>query len=192
MVTFGIPCWMGVGMKPRSDDPITQQHLKEMLNYDPETGLFTWRKKPGRSTVVGAVAGSTWHERGYRLISFEGRRYLAHRLAWLYVYGYLPQNELDHINRDTDDNRIANLRECTRRENAQNIVRDVGATSKYPGVSWDKARQKWGAKIRAGGKRLMLGRFDSELDAAFAYVRAKQELHPFWSPSVYPAGWKVR
>lgn len=178
-------------MKPRQDDPLTQERLCEMLDYDPETGVFTWLKSPGKRRRVGNTAGGTSHSRGYRLIALDGRRYLAHRLAWLYVYGHWPSDELDHIDRDTDNNRISNLRECNRYENSQNIVRDVGATSKYPGVSWDKARRKWAVKLRVNGRRLMVGRYDSEVEAAAAYFQAKLQFHPFWSPTVYPAGWRA-
>lgn len=170
---------------------ITQGQLINLLDYDQSTGVFRW-KSNGRMHVAGAIAGATSHKGGYRLISLgaRGRAYLAHRLAWMYVYGEFPDSELDHIDRNPDNNAIANLRACTRQENAYNTVRNCGETSNYTGVSWDKARGMWVARIRMpSGKRNHIGRFSDEKEAADAYRRAKASIDPFAGrqPGVY--GW---
>lgn len=169
---------------PEHTESLTAKKLREFLHYDPSTGEFRWKKRGRGYPGVGKLAGSTSHERGYRTISIEGRSHLAHRLAWLYVHGEFPANELDHIDRNTDNNAIANLRACTRRDNAFNTVRHPGATSRYPGVSWDKGRGKWVAKIRMpDGKRRQLGRFDDEAEAAAAYAVARNAINPFRAAS---------
>ena len=166
-------------MKAKVTD-LTQEKLRALLDYDADTGVFRWRVRPSSRVAAGSIAGNTSHQRGYRVIVINRNRYLAHRLAWLYVTGAMPVDEIDHIDGDTDSNSFRNLRECSRTQNAQNTRRDVGLTSQYPGVTWDAVRGKWAAKIRAGGgKRIFLGRFGDESDAYTAYVAAKDRLHPF-------------
>lgn len=104
---------------------LTADSLREMLCYDSETGIFTWRETRHWRALKGTVAGGCSHQRGYRAIRINYRSYLAHRLAWLYVYGEWPSKEVDHINGDTADNSIKNLRQCTRQQNCWNgTVRD--------------------------------------------------------------------
>ncbi len=163
-----------------SKKQITQERVRAALSYDPETGIFRWRESYARNMRVGDVAGTASHRFGYRLIGIDGCQYLEHRLAWLYVNGEFPCGELDHIDRNPRNNAISNLRECSRKENAYNTVRNPGETSRYPGVHWDKARAKWAARIRLpDGQRKMLGRFDDEQEAANAYARAKAQINPF-------------
>jgi hypothetical protein len=85
---------------------LTAERLRELLNYDPDTGVFTWRVRPVHSHRVGDIAGSVRTTRGYRLIGVAGRVYKAHRLAWLYMMGEWPKDQIDHINRDPSDNRF--------------------------------------------------------------------------------------
>jgi hypothetical protein len=155
---------------------VTAEQLRSLLAYDPETGWLTWRETKGRA-MRGAVAGTMAH--GYRLIRIQSRRYAAHRLAWLYVYGEWPEADIDHINGDRADNRIANLRKATRAENQQNRAIDHANTSGYPGVTYDKARQKWKAHIRKMNKTVNLGRFESAAEAGRVYLAAKAHLHTF-------------
>jgi hypothetical protein len=100
---------------------LTQQRLHELLHYDPSTGAFTWRVAPNRRIIAGSVAGVT-ETNGYRRIRIDGRQYGAHRLAWLYMHGEFPPNDIDHINRTRDDNRSTNLRAVTRKENMTNVA----------------------------------------------------------------------
>ena len=108
---------MEARMKPR----VSAERLRQLLDYAPETGRFYWRKQRG-SAAAGSEAG-TWHSHGYRVINIDGVAYYAHRLAWLYVHGEHPAGEIDHINAIPADDRIANLRQCSRSENARNTRR---------------------------------------------------------------------
>ncbi len=148
---------------------ITQERLLEFLHYDPKTGIFTWLKSTNKRIVVGRAAGAI--SLGYTLISIENCIYRAHRLAWLYVYGVWPNKDIDHINRIRSDNRIENLREATKFENARNIGKMSTNTSGLKGVTWDKDRNKWKSHARVNGKTFNLGRFDSKQDASKAYEK---------------------
>ena len=156
---------------------ITQSRLKELLHYDPETGVFTWavRRNGIRN---GGVAGGL-DAKGYRKIGVDGRLYLAHRLAWLYVHGVWPQAQMDHRNGVHDDNRISNLREATNAQNSQNRALHANNTSGFPGVTWFWQRRKWMSQITFDGKRKGLGYFDDPEEAHEAYLAAKARLHAF-------------
>lgn len=154
---------------------VTQDELKEILDYDPETGIFRW-KSPRQKIKVGDVAGTLNHN-GYRFIKINGKLYLEHRLAWLYVYGEWPKDMIDHVNGTRDDNRIENLREATRSENKWNQTKPITNTSGYKGACWHKASQKWDARIAINNKRKHLGLFDSPEEAYEAYCKAAKELH---------------
>lgn len=157
---------------------LTPERLREVLNYNPETGVFTWRVRMGNRRA-GEVAGSI-NTQGYVQLRVDRRQGLAHRLSWLHVYGHWPAHQIDHINGDRADNRICNLRDATRAENSQNMRSPhKDSVSKYLGVTWHKACRKWWARICIDGRRISLGYFDTESDAADAYVAAKRELHPF-------------
>ena len=147
---------------------ITQNRLKELLLYRPETGVFTWVRPQSNRVKLGAAAHSVGSG-GYLRLGVDGERYLAHRLAWLYVYGQMPDSEIDHINQNKTDNRIVNLRLATRRENAQNVKTRATNKSGAKGVSWDVDRKKWRAQINIDGKRKYLGLFSTVQDAAEAY-----------------------
>lgn len=157
---------------------ITQDRLKELMHYDPDTGLFTWATKAARKVVVGSRAGSA-QPGDYVVIKFDSSRHQAHRLAWLYMTGELPTLDVDHINGDRQDNRWSNLREVSRSENLQNQRRGhQGSTSPLLGVSWSKSRNKWVAQIRPpGGETTYLGAFATQEEAHQAYLNAKRELH---------------
>ena len=155
---------------------ITQPELQEVLNYAPETGLFTWiRTSKSSCRKPGDAAGSTNGE-GYRQIGISRRYYFAHRLAWLYVHGSWPEGWIDHINGIRTDNRMCNLRIVTARENNFNI-RAVRARSGYIGV-YQKSSGSFEASIKADGKRRRLGSFGSAEEASNAYQAAKAILHP--------------
>ena len=157
---------------------LTQKRLKELLSYDPETGVFTWRVGRPKAKAGSIAGGKNW--KGYWLICVDGKRYRAHRLAWLYVYGSIPKHQIDHINQDKLDNRIANLREVTNAENHRNMGIPKNNKSGYRGVSFFKTRSKWVARIRDGAVYRCLGYFDCPTTAAIAYHKKKLELgyHP--------------
>lgn len=157
----------------------TQERLKELVSYDPETGLFTNLTR--RSTrAIGTIAG-TKYTNGYIYIRIDHKAYLAHRLVWLYTYGEFPEKDLDHINEIKDDNRIVNLRLATNKENHQNKSKPPkNNTSGLLGVYWNKQHKKWHSRIMINGKNKHLGYFNTTEQASETYVEAKRDLHPFW------------
>lgn len=158
---------------------LTQEELKRLLHYDPETGVFTWRVKPAQRVAIGTVAGCL-HSRGYWRVSIQGKIRRSHRLAWLYIHGYLPVSGIDHINGVKSDNRLANLRLANLSENGQNQRRaQSDGTSGYLGVSYHKKRKKWRSQICIEGRYIHIGFFPTAEKAHDAYVTAKRELHPF-------------
>lgn len=163
---------------------ITKDFLVERLDYDQETGLFLWKKESrcwaGRRVHInpGQRAG-TQRPNGYRLININGIPMLEHRLAWLYVYGAWPEGDIDHINGDRSDNRIANLRAVTRQVNLQNIRRPK-VSKKHGsllGTAWHASTGKWRALIKSNGRQVSLGYFKTEQAAHEAYLTAKRRLH---------------
>lgn len=157
---------------------LTKEQLSEFMSYNPETGDLVWIKKPSKKTVVGSVAGCV-DRIGRLIVGFQGHLYYAHRLAWLLHYGKWPDHVIDHINGDRADNRISNLRDVSQSVNTQNQrkAHSKNKTSGLLGVSWDKARAKWIARVVLHGKVLFSKGFDSAEDAHQAYVNAKREFH---------------
>jgi hypothetical protein len=156
---------------------LTAERLRDLLDYDPETGVFLWKKDGrGRTMRVGSVAG-TMHSTGYTQINFGGEMWLAHRLAWLHVFGEWPREQIDHINGNRADNRIINLREATLSQNAANRkCRDDNASG-FKGVSLNKSLGKWNAGIKVNGNMIRLGVFETPEQAHAAYCAAADKLH---------------
>ena len=148
-------------------------YLREHLSYDPDTGVFI-RKKNTRGGKAGEVAGCI-NNIGYRQIYIYKNIHLAHRLAWVYVYGIFPTNDIDHINGIREDNRISNLRDVENNLNQQNQRTPKGRVGLL-GVS--TAGKKYRAVIRVDGKHIRLGLFDDPLVAHEKYKEAKRQLHP--------------
>lgn len=144
---------------------ITVERLRELLDYNPVTGVFKWRPTL-KMRRKGLVAG-TQHTKWYWHIRVDKRWYLAHRLAWLYVYGRWPADEIDHINGVRFDNRIANLREATTTQNRQNRKPKVAGLK---GVQ--KYYHRWRARIYVSGKCIWLGSFTTQEAASAAYREA--------------------
>lgn len=159
--------------------PISQQELKETLDYTPLTGVFTWRKKTCRKVVAGTIAGSN-QTNGYACIRINKRLYLTHRLVFLYMQGYLPTLDVDHINGIRTDNRWDNLREVTRQDNLRNSAKPSTNTSGVIGVSWSNQRQKWFARISVNNKTKYLGVFENFDEAVLARTTASNHynFHP--------------
>ena len=157
---------------------LTQERARELLDYDPLTGVFLW--KPGRrGCKAGDVAGSI-DSRGHRRIGIDSNHHMAaHRLAWLYVNGEMPRGELDHINGIYDDNRICNLRECDRSGNMQNAGMFKTNTSGYTGVTWHRKCRKWAAQIWVNNKRMYLGLRETKEEAYALYLAGKAKYHTF-------------
>ena len=155
------------------ENGITQDLLREHFEY--RDGHLWWVKPTVRGVEVGQQFGTN-HNQGYRHGSLKDKRYLEHRLIWLYHYGVWPKGHIDHINNIRDDNRIENLREATRQQNMFNR-KSYGKTSKYKGVSWDKPGKKWRAQYSYQGKVYYLGLHETEEEAAKAYDKATEHLH---------------
>lgn len=154
---------------------ITQERLKELLHYEPETGIFTWKIAASNRVSIGDVAGSTRGDGRIR-INVDGESYLAHRLAWFYTHGIFPPNRIDHINQDPGNNRIKNLRPATAKQNSENRGAGTNNKSGFKGVSWFAPLSKWRAKICHHYKHIYLGCFDTPEEASAAYESAANKL----------------
>lgn len=164
------------------------EKISELLAYDPDTGILTWKERPARLFNAGfrtrEHSAAIWNAKnagrpfgritanGYLRGTVLGRKVMAHRLAWGIVHGVAPDGEIDHINGIRHDNRIANLREADRQGNCRNRAAVAGSTSKHIGVSWNSKMMMWRAQISVDGKNTHLGYFVSEADAAAAYRTA--------------------
>lgn len=150
---------------------LTAEKLRTLLVYENDTGDFRWIKAVPKRPA-GSIAG-TDKGNGYRCISIGGKLYLSHRLAWLYVYGAWPSNNIDHINGDPGDNRISNLRECNQVQNSGNWKKAHKRNkSGYRGVYRISHTGKWCATIQIGGRSKYLGCFASPEQASIAYRQA--------------------
>lgn len=159
-------------MAPR--DALTAEQLREVLNYDPSTGFFTWKKMDRRHWLLGTIAGAR-HSGGYIRIYVRGREYYGHRLAWLFVHGDWPPEQIDHINGIRTDNRIDNLRPASATENLRNTKRRKNNTSGCKGVSQHSTSRRWRARIVVNRVENHLGFFDTKEEAIAAYKHAAAE-----------------
>lgn len=173
----------------------SQEVLRQLLSYNPETGELVWKKRPvelfsetkartkshthahWNARHAGKPAMYGMHNTGYRWGRLFGRPYLTHRVIWKMVYGNDPAEQIDHINGDRSDNRLANLREATALENAKNNGMNRNNTSGYKGVSWVDRDRRWSAYITANGKRMSLGHYKCPTAAHLAYQKAAVALH---------------
>lgn len=154
---------------------LTQSKLKELLKYDPDTGDFIWLAKPSiysTKVKVGNKAGYKTSQ-GYISIGVHGKRYFAHRLAWLYMTGEWPESCIDHIDNIKDNNKFSNLRQASPSQNQINKI--VPNTTGFRGVSLHGG--KYNAIISSKGKQYYLGRFNTAEEAAKAYDEKAKEWH---------------
>ncbi|MBT2300419.1 HNH endonuclease [Variovorax paradoxus] len=161
---------------------ITAEEVRARLDYDPETGVFTWKGPIWKhSHLVGQPAG-TKTKHGYIQIGGFGRKHrlLAHRLAFIWMNGEWPKGVIDHRDGDGCNNRWGNLREGDTALNAQNRQRAVaGSVSGLLGVSWHQTTGKWVAAIKHAGTSYTIGKYDDKHEAHAAYLQRKRELHAF-------------
>jgi len=156
-------------------EKISLERAREVLDYDPLTGIFKWKITLGVNAKAGGTAGT--NSNTYRAIRVDGTIYRAHRLAWFMAHGYWP-NKIDHRNGRGTDNRIENLRDVTVTQNAQNMRKaHKDSTSGLLGVSWSKYHGKWRAQIAYGGKNRFIGMFDNPEEAYQAYLLVKRQQH---------------
>lgn len=167
-------------MKPIND--IEAKYLKEVLEYNQDTGIFTWKKNELQDKRItgrfgGKIAGNVHQKTGYLRININKRSYLSHRLAWLYVTGKWPREHIDHIDGNKLNNKFVNLREANSSQNAQNTNICSANTSGFRGVNFHKYVQRWRAAIYVNKKRIELGHFDTKEEAAYFYNYAAEYYH---------------
>ncbi len=148
-------------------DPLTAERVRALLDYDPETGVFRWRLKTCRKVVPGAVAG-TFNGKGLLLIGVDGHRYVAARLAWLWMTGEWPKGQIACRNLDPGNIRWANLCDVSASEKVMTTKPPANNTSGVRGVCWARGRGQWNAYIGKDGRRITLGHFDRFSDAVAA------------------------
>lgn len=150
------------------------ENLHNLLKYDKKTGEFFWKKTVNNnSAVCGAVAGSK-NKNGYIYICVGRKKYLAHRLAWLFEHGYFPEHDIDHVNRIRDDNRLCNLREVSRQCNLRNSRRSKKHKNKIRGVCWSRDSNKWRSIISVNNKYYHIGYFDEFCEAVCHRLAVEQ------------------
>lgn len=153
---------------------LTYERLKELLEYDPNTGLFYWRFSR-RGVKAGSQAGYL-DEKGYVRITLDRIAYKAHRLAWLYIHGEWPAGDIDHVLGDRSDNRIDKLRDASRSINIQN-QRSAHKRNKLGILGVIEINGKYRATIMIDGKNKTIGTYDTPEEASEAYLDAKRKHH---------------
>jgi hypothetical protein len=153
---------------------LTQAELKVLVNYDLQTGVFTWNKsrkraKPG--VMVGTIGFN-----GYCQACLNYKKYYLHRLAWLYVYGEIPNSEIDHINRIKTDNRICNLRLATRNQNLWNTSLQKRNKSGHKNISLHKPTGLWRVIINKN-KQIVVNKYFITIDEAVSYAEKARKEH---------------
>lgn len=157
-------------------DELTVDDLKKLIDYDPDTGFFYTRKLAGNgSKKPGDKIGGKSH--GYIILRINARQYLAHRVAWLYVYGSWPNLQIDHINLNRSDNRICNLRLASHADNKHNEGVRRNNRSGFKGVGWCSKTGRWRARCHLNGKTHTLGNFDTPQEASEAYNKFAMKHH---------------
>jgi len=155
---------------------IKAHDARKYLDYNATTGEMRWKIWPRTGRPSGREILTT-NAQGYRVVVLMGRQYRVHRVAWLMMYGKWPPELLDHANGNRTDNRLVNLREANRAENNRNRCMSRNNTSGFKGVTYDKNRKKWQAKIWRNNKAIHLGRYASAQQAFAAYCKASREYH---------------
>lgn len=155
---------------------MTPEDVRKIFCYDPETGFLFWReRKQGRT--FGAVGRKD--NDGYLFFKMNRHkdRFCVHRVAWAYVHGKWPADQIDHINGNKSDNRLCNLREASTTENMWNVGKQSHNTSGLKAVSWHEARQNWRATMKIAGAHKHLGSSKCPAVAHFIYQIAADKIH---------------
>jgi len=170
------------------EEKMNQSLLKEILNYDFETGIFRWKVRPSHhfktargyksfnTQFSGKEAGHVHSFEKYKCISISRKEYKAHRLAWLYVHGSFPKDQIDHINGIRGDNRLCNLREVTNNVNQMNSKVRNDNNSGVIGVCWNTSKHRWVVQISNNSKRKTLGYFKDLFEAVCIRKSAEKKL----------------
>jgi len=154
---------------------ITAEDLRQILDYDPNTGVFMWRTRPAKCIHVGDVAGAK-DKRGYITIGIRGKVYKAHRLAWLHTHGEWPSDLMDHMDGNKSNNRLSNLRVTDASGNTENI-RKPNRRNKSGFLGVIRFQNKWRASITIRKKTHWIGDFDTPEEAHQAYLNVKRQVH---------------
>jgi len=158
---------------------LTQQYVREIFNYDPETGILTWKVKKSRNVNIGDAAGCEFKNRSgkrYLRVSINDKLYFTHRIAWLHFNGAL-HHEIDHIDGNGLNNKLNNLRDVPRLDNSKNQRKSTRNKSGIVGVCWDRTYNKWRAYIRVNGVLHSIGQFKSLFDAVCARKSSELEYY---------------
>ena len=156
-------------------------YLKSILDYNPHTGVFTWKVSFRNNIKIGQIAGCLWIDKRnpdskYYQIVITGKQYKLHRLAYFYITNIDPtEKDIDHINGNSLDNRFENLRLATNADNNKNKKKHKNNKSGYKGVSWHKRIKKWQAEIQVNNKQIPLGYYTNKFYAALVYARAAKK-----------------
>jgi hypothetical protein len=153
---------------------LNQEEIRYFFHYR-EDGCLLWKERRGRRGRVGDIAGYV-ETNGYLRIRLYGKTFQAHRLVWLYHHGYLPENQVDHIDRNKLNNRIENLREVSKSCNMRNTGNRTDNSSGVKGVRWHRREEKWEARVKAPEKTINLGSSEDLLEAACLRLAAEQAL----------------
>lgn len=181
---------MPIRINRERESRLTHKKLRLLFDYNQETGRLIWKARSAadfpdmqriqtwNTRYAGKAAGSI--SKKHLNVDIFGEPYYVHRVVWAWHYGSWPLGEIDHINGDGFDNRIANLRDVSPSENRRNARRPIRNTSGIVGVYWDADKGKWNAQIKFGGQTKHLGVFDSKQEAGKARKKAEQLLgfHP--------------
>lgn len=160
--------------------PLTQERLKELFSYDAKTGEFLRIKSLKGGQKDGFIAFGSTSKTRHRSIGVDGKRYQAHRLAWFYVHGEWPKGEIDHIDHNPENNAMSNLRDGTKAQNMQNLIKPRSNNkSGYLGVWWCKGMRAWKAGICKERIYETIGYFSTAEEASIAYINRKREIHEF-------------
>lgn len=154
------------------ETPLTADRLREVLRYSPSTGEFHWRIMCSARRPAGMLAGDKKKGSGYILIGVDGCRYRAHRLAWLYMTGEWPKQQVDHKDRNRSNNKWENLREASQQQNSANMRRP--SRSGLKGV-FSRTPTRWIASIAVDRRTIYLGTFTTAEQASAAYTAAAKK-----------------
>lgn len=157
-------------------EELTAARVRELLHYDPETGITTRRVATSPRAPKGGVVGDL-DGRGYLRVRLDSKRYSLHRVIWLYMTGEWPKGEVDHKNRTRTDNRWANLRDATVAQNRHNSCAHANTAHGLKGVDYHKANKRWRARITSEGRNMLLGYFKTAEEAHAAYADAAQRFN---------------
>jgi hypothetical protein len=164
-------------LRQEKQDALPLEKLRDILHYNPATGVFVWKQTMNPAAVAGQVAGCITHASPYINFNIGDKLYQGHRLAWFYVHGVWPEHDIRHINKNGHDNRIANLKEITNAQIVLSFPLRRNNTSGYKGVSFHKKTRRWLASLHTKERWLYLGLFDTKEEAYEAYCKAGSQMY---------------